>query len=187
MIATVLLLVAMYMLSTLDAASLAMPSRNRFGRAAASSRPASPLVIAISGTPALLLCALLMVAPMPSSITATAPSWMAASTLDALCCGWLASSYVLSFSSYDVPPMVSPFWLASATATCAPREIICATYGSALDGTLRAMSIDGLPLPCEPPPVDPPHAAMRPAHTSAVAPRARGWKHMPLLPCDREG
>src|ERR1700694_4138901 len=98
MTATLLLLVAMYMLNTLDAASLAMPRRNRLGRLVASMSPASPLVMAISGKPALLLCALLMVAPMPSSITATAPSWMGASTLDALCCGWLASSYVLSVS-----------------------------------------------------------------------------------------
>src|ERR1700674_277820 len=103
MIATVLLLVAMYMLSTLDAASLAMPSRNRLGRLAASRRPASPLVMAISGTPALLLCALLMVAPMPSSITATAPSWMAASTLDALCCGWGGGAGALGFRWKDRP------------------------------------------------------------------------------------
>src|ERR1700686_5516613 len=98
MIATLLLLVVMYMLNTLDAALLAMPRRNRLGRLAASIRPHAPLVVALSGTPPLLLCELLIVAPMPSSITATAPSWMAASTFDALCCGWLASSYVFSLS-----------------------------------------------------------------------------------------
>src|SRR6266516_349318 len=49
--------------------------------------------------------------------------------------------------------LTPPFWLASATASCAPRPMIWATYGSALVGTLRATRIrfDPAPVPDAPP------------------------------------